>query len=407
MAPAIGGATWRAGWLLFGGLALGAAVTLGGNGVPPADIVAGLRGSAAVRAGAWAAWIGVTLPVARAALVVPGSFWLRSLPVPRAWLWAVHGVGLVACVEAPVGLLLGAGGGLVAGVAAVLVSTAAHALLVARSARARDVALGAALVGAVLASGDERVQLAVAALVVVPALARAVERAPELGHVHRRARVFGGAALALASAHVAALWRRERSVFARGLLVALLGGGAAALGVRNNDVGPGEAARVLLAVGGATLPLASLGLAAAAWRDERRHRWVLDATGTGARTRVAAGAGVVVAWAATLAGWQVAVVAWAAGVAVLAAVAHVAWGAALGAVVAAWTRRVARDDPRDGERLLVGALGVAIASAVGAALGGHVSVGAAWAVGGVALVAQATAPLRAPDQPPAPVEEIA
>jgi hypothetical protein len=406
--PPVVGASGRAAWVLYSGLALFAALTMGGNGVQPADVVGGLRASAWLRLGAWSAWVAVTLPVARASLLVPTTYWLRSLPVARTSFWIVHGLVLVVCVESPMVALMGAGGGLTAGMAAGLAPAAAHALLVPWPMRAREVVAGFALLAAV-ASGRDAIVIAVGLVAGTVGVAAVVRRAPELTHVHRRARVFGGAALALASAHVATLWRRERGTLARGALLALLGGAAAVFGIRNNGVRSSATAwRVLLAVGGASLPLASVGVAVAAWHTERRHRWLLDATGTGARTRVVATAGVALAWGAALgalqAGLATALVAPLHGSIVV--LVHIAWGAALAALVAAAVRRGVRDDRRDGERTFVVVVALAVLAATGAALATVAALALAALLGASLLATQATRGLVPPDLPPAPVEEL-
>ncbi len=410
MTPAIVGATSRAAWVLYGGMALFAILTMGGNGVQPADVVAAMRSSVPLRLGVWAAWVAITLPVARASLVVPATYWLRSLPVARAAFWLMHAGILVGCVEVPMIVLCGAGGGLLAGAGAALVPTAAHGLLVAWPMRARELAAGAALVGAIVLGRDD-VLAVVALLAAVVGLAAAVARAPELTHVHRRARVFGAAVLALATAHIATLWRRERGVVARGALVAFMGGAAAALGIRNNDVvDEAQAWRVLLAVGGATLPLAAVGVAVAAWRTERRHRWLLDSTGTDGRTRVAATAGVATAWGALLgivqAALTLALVPHDGAQAAVALVVQAAWGAALAAVVAAAVRRGVRDDRRDSERTFLTVVPFAVAAATGAALAPSTTVLLALLAAFALQAAQATATQVAPELPPAPVEEL-
>jgi len=406
MAPALVWATGRTGGLLFAAMGLVGAVVLGGNGVQPREIVSALESSVALRAGCTLAWTSITFPVARACLNVPSTWWLRSLPVSRAVFVFIHGAGLLLCVEALYAGLIGVGGGWLAGGGVALSSAAVHAVLGARPWRARDVPV-AVVALATLAMPLGLPQRGLGLMGLMLALPAAVVRAPDAPRSSQRARLFGRASLALALSYALALWRREPATLRRGGLMAFVGGAAVALAIRNNEVTEaGSATRILLGAGGAALAVSCVGVAVAAWRAERRDRWLLDAMGTNSRQRVAATAGLSAGWGALLGAAQAALASFGTSQPVGGAMAiQACWGAALGALLSATLRWRLRDEPEDDQRAFVLVLFAVAAAALTGALVGPLGVAIAALLALGCLTLQARTPSRPPEEPPTTPEE--
>jgi len=287
LAATSGDAAVRRGLPTYAGLAIAAGLLFGGNGLEPSTVVVGASTSTLARALLWSAWLLVALPTLDAIWRTPTSFWLRCLPVPRAWHLAVL-LGFSLLAEAPWAVLWLFGGGPVAGLSALGGALAAHALLLARPAGLR---------GPVVAA------LALAALVVTPpwllsfgtwpialvAVRRAWLAAPARGGHHPRSVVHGPALVALALAWLAGLVRGHLALLLRAGLLAALAATAAWLAARNNAVTDLAALRTYAS--GFFAPVALLAgsaLSAPLLAAESRAAWLLAATRTPARTRLAA-----------------------------------------------------------------------------------------------------------------------
>ncbi len=350
-------AAWRAGWLLYAGIAVGATVVFGGYGMHPRDLTRAMTASPGLGAALWLTWLLVALPLARAVLVVPSTFWLRSLPVPRRWLVLLHGF-LLLDIEGAWVLLWGLGGGLVGGARAALCVVGLHALLLARPWRLGDVLLLLGLVGAVVAPPQLGVLLA--GLAAPVALWRAVARAPESAVRRGVSLVRGPAPLALAMAHLTTLLRGDATRLGRGLLLALLGSAIGDLGARNNGLSPASAKVLLLATGSATLPLAVVGVLVALLRAELVDRWLLDVTSTSGVVRVLAVALVGGTWGAFLGALQATVIG------ADGRLLQMLLGGLVGVFLSAALRSTVRGLPKDGARSFVLVVGLALGLCIAA-----------------------------------------
>ena len=197
-------------------------------------------------------------------------------------------------------------------------------------------------------------------------------RAPASGRV--RSAIGGPRSIALAIAYLSLLRRGEGPALQRSALCAFGGAAVLALAARNNATAEGGALGELAAtVGTVPLAIATGGLAAPVLASERRLVWLLDATATGSRTRALA-----TTLATTAAGLAAGLVFALSGLGLLAALdgepslgaaarvtgTAAGWGAALGALAAAWARRVELANGQGGTALAASM----IATALGALL---------------------------------------
>jgi ABC-type Mn2+/Zn2+ transport system ATPase subunit len=285
LAATSGAAAVRRGLPVYGGLFAVAGLLFGGNGLQATTVVAGAEGSLLARALLWGGWWVIAAPTVEALWRDAGSFWLRSLPVPRAWHLAVL-LGMTIVAEGPWLALWAAGGGIVAGLGALGGALAGHALWLARPPGGVGLAmLGVAAVGLVVAPVS---WLALATWpIVLASFRRAWLAAPARAGTRPRAWIGGPPALALTLAHLAGLWRGQVTVLLRGLLLCGLAAAAAWLAARTNGY-EDIAARLEYACG-FLVPAALVAGSAASGpvlASEARAEWLLRTGGASMRVRL-------------------------------------------------------------------------------------------------------------------------
>ena len=219
-------------------------VIFGGAGMHARELTDFARTSLGFRLALLGAWLLISMPAARAILTARSAFYLRCLPVP-AWIVAPVLTGFMVLVEAPWCWLWIAGEG-PGGAGAVGVAIAAHALLVSRPSRPRELAF--ALAVAALIAFPPRLGLWNLAgwPLAVFAVWRAWSSAPGRGAGAAWTVVRRGQprSIALGAAHLATLFRCHRPVLLRWVWLAGSGALCGVLAVRNNRL-EGVAARTL------------------------------------------------------------------------------------------------------------------------------------------------------------------
>ena len=292
LAATAGVAAMRRAIPLFAGIGIAAAVVFGPNGMSPADLVEATHATALGRIALIAVWLLVTVPIARALIETPTTYFLRALPVPRWQFWLAH-AGFLVPLQSPWIALWHGARGVSAAVCATVPVMALQLAFVARP-RGWRLALAIALTVALAMNAPATVLLLVGAVTLPVMLIEAWVRAPERGAARHRSFVTRRSALlALATTYLACVRRTELPAFSRAALVTITGGLAFALAARNNRVTDASALEALsLAI--ATLPLAITcgSFAAPLLEIERKLRWLLDATATRGYVRKISGAGV-------------------------------------------------------------------------------------------------------------------
>ena len=285
-AATAGSAALRRGLPVYAGMLAVAAQLFGGNGLEARTVVDAAESSPLARALLGATWLLWTAPTLAALWRTPASFWLRSMPLPRAWHLATL-LAMSTLAQAPWTALWTAGGGAAAGVAATGAALAGHAVVLARPPGPVGwLWLALAAVGWALAPtwslvfGTWPIVLVASRAAWLAAPARAATRP--------RAAIFGPGALALALAQLAGLRRGHAPVLLRGALLVALAAAAAWLAVRNNAADP--ATRLHYACGFLAPALLLVGSAASGplLAAEARASWLLHTSGASARTRLAA-----------------------------------------------------------------------------------------------------------------------
>jgi hypothetical protein len=286
---------------VYVGLWIAASVLFEGNGVRPADVVAGALASRGERLLLYAAWTVVSLPAIRALLTTPSSFFLRTLPVPRWQLLTVHGAG-VLLAQLPWAYLWLRGGGLALGCSAIAAGIAASTLALTRLEQRSERLAAIGLAGAVSVNCPWPLLLAVS----LPAAALGVQRvwlrAPEGRADGARGWVGGPAAVALAASYGVLLWRQSRAQLARAVGFASIAFVAAYFAVRNTL--PASSAELVALATALLSPALILGLAALSGpllRVEAQLGWLLAVCGTSRWTEQLARIAPLAALAASLA----------------------------------------------------------------------------------------------------------
>lgn len=403
---------------LYFGVAVVASILFGPNALTAKSVTTAMDGSPALALGLFGAWILLALPIARAAIDVPQTFFLRALPVPRWQLIAVS-TAHIAAVEAPWVLLWARGDGALAALTAASAAVGAHGLMIAAEARTASL-LAVALVAvaaapAVLVPGS--VKLAAGLVAASMGASAAFRRAPERAGRRARVPIPRAPAAALAISYLIAIRRGDAGVLVRAILMTAAGGVIAPLVARGHDIDR-EAASSLsalsLGIAGGTVAVSASGIAAAVLRAERRSRWLLDSSGTGGGARVLASAGAAAACGSALGILHSALVSFGAarvlgggaspGALAAAALslrligAGALWGAVLGAL-AAWTARQAdAEGPREGGRALARFVLVIIALIIAVTLIGELAV-AAGALAAAALLSYSARGAAIPPEP--------
>lgn len=255
----------------------------GGNGLSPETVIAGVQTSTPARALLWTAWLVVTAPTIEALWRTRASFWLRSLPAPRAWHVAAL-LAMSALAHSPWAALWWAGGGAIAGLAGLGGSLVGHAALLGRPDGPRGLAVLATV--AIALAFAPLWTLALATWPIALVLFRAAPARPARADVGA---IAGPAAIALTIALLLELVRGHAPALWRAILLIGLAISAAALAAGNNAVG--EPSALLLYACGFFTPAMIAGGSAIAGPmlvSERRAEWLLVVAGASARVRLAA-----------------------------------------------------------------------------------------------------------------------
>ena len=359
----------------FVALGLASAVIFGGNGMRPADLARVERSSLGVRLALWGTFWLLGQPAARALFETPGSFFLRSLPVP-AWHFHVRHAAHLLALQAPFMVLLGLGAGPWAALGSGVALGAFAAVGVVGLRRPLVALAGAGLLFALVAAAPFPALLGLGAVVGTLAIPAAYRLAPERQAGRGRATIGGSPAAALALAYLAVARRRDLVPIARGILAAATGGVVLALTARNNGLEVASRSGALaLMTGALPLAIAVSGVASRVVETERRLQWLLLTTATSPAARTTAALGVTLAWGAAM-GALFAAVALALG-GPSGGPALVGQGAALGLALAAfagWSvRRLEVSGRVDGSSVVVALLGASALTAILASLLGSVA----------------------------------
>ena len=329
-----------------------------------ADLTALMRRSVSLRLSLWGLWLVGSLPAAHAILTEPRLFFLRSLPVSRRLVVVVHGL-LLALAELPWIVLHGRGDGALSGMATACAAMALHAWLVARLRPAGAMLLALAVLAALFMAAAAPWLLAASLPLLAVSLPYAYVHAPE------RAASAGpsllsprmGATLALSFAYVVLLWRGQRPLLLRGVLLCLLAGAITVLAVHNNDIASLDGQNTLsLGILSVPLLLSLVSLASPILRAEAQLDWLLSTGGMDGRRRVLATGCALVFCGSVLCAAHGAVVCIALSPApsslprILGLLGGL--GLAVAAVAQACVRFTDRGSPKDSDRLLFLLLGV-------------------------------------------------
>jgi hypothetical protein len=366
---------------LYFGLGIACAVLFGPNALEAKSVTRSMSSSPVLALGLFGAWILLGLPIARAALDIPPTFFLRALPVPRWQFLAITGAHL-AVVELPWIALFARGEGLAGALFGATSAAGAHCLLIARETGAVALASATAVLLAIAAPLPMPARFALAAVSAIPSLAAAWRRAPERASRRTKIKIRiplpRRATAALALSYLIAIRRGDPAVFARAVLFTALGGAATPLIARGYDITSAQGLSALsLGIAAGFVAVSVSGIAGAVLRAERRSRWLLDAMGIGGGSRAGAAGGAAAACGAALGALHGALVnLGASGLSLdagilpssgspsssaLSAITLSArliglgslWGASLGAL-ASWNARLAEiEGPREGGRALV------------------------------------------------------
>lgn len=287
LAATSGDAAVRRALPTYAGLLIASGLLFGGNGLEPVTVVTGAAASSLARALMWLGWLLVTYPALDAIWRTPSSFFLRSLPVPHtAHIAILLAFSLLA--EAPWALLWFLGGGPIAGLAALGGALALHAVLLARPTNLFAIPLTLLALTAPIFTPLSLLSLGSWPIALL-ALRRAWRLAPARGAQHPRSLIRGPAPVALALAHLAGLTRGHSPVLLRAAVLAGFSAAAAWLAARNNSIT--DLADLHVHACGFLVPTALLtgsALSAPLLVGESRATWLLAATRTTPRTRLAA-----------------------------------------------------------------------------------------------------------------------
>lgn len=286
---------------LYFGIAIACAVLFGPNALEAKTVTRAMSSSPLLALGLFSAWIVLGLPVARAAVDLPHTFFLRALPVPRWQFLAITGAHL-AVVELPWITLFARGEGLAGAALGAATATSAHCLLIAREVRTMALLSAGAVLFAVAAPLPIPARLIPAAFAAIASLSAAWRRAPE--RVARRIQIpFPKKAktAALAISYLVTIRRGDPAVFGRALLFTALGGAITPLIARGYDVTSSQAlSRLSLGIAAALVAVSVSGIGSSILRAERRSRWLLDSIGIGGGTRAGASGSAATACGAAL-----------------------------------------------------------------------------------------------------------
>ncbi len=344
---------------LFFGIAVVAGIVFGPTGMRAADLVFTMRSSRGFASIIWFAWLILTFPVARLALVPPSSLYLRWLPAPRAILYTSAATSTLL-VEFPLMFLFAIGENALSGFTAGLSALALHSAGTTRPYGWRHLLVlvlwsisvfvpqrGAAFVGAVLAA--------------VISVKQAIDRAPEVHALARGKTRVHAPALAIAYAHVHYVFRKEFAVVGRTIILAGLAGLSLPLAARGFELEtPAEIGALVWGLSGIALTPALSGMSGAIIRSEQLMAWLADVLGTSATIRVA-GAALAMAMLGCGAGVCLGTIALvflqgsSAAIFARLLVLPVLWAIGTGALLTVYAREAAAS-PKRGDRSMVAAI---------------------------------------------------
>ncbi len=243
-ARVVGGAALARAVPVWTGVAVLAAVVFGGTGMGASDLTTAARGSWRFAGGLGLTWLVLVVPAGRALLDPARTAYLRALPGARARRRVIT-ASVALVVQAPWATLWLAGEGAAVGIAS-------------------TVAAAVAMVAIALLAGRLRWP--------------------------RRAPTWRGPVRALLGVHRRLLLRGRGAALVRAAGVAWLGGAAAGLVARANQMAGDEALWWTLSVGAVALPIAIGAVAQPVLEGDRQLGWLLRAAGCSWPTRVAGAA---------------------------------------------------------------------------------------------------------------------
>lgn len=275
------------------GLGVLGIILFGPNALRSAEVTRAALTEPAASVALWGAWIILTTPIARAALSLPDTFFLRSMPAPHWHFVLIHGAHLVIVNTLWIALWA-RGEGPLGAITAAVASVAAHSLIFARPRRPAELAAAIALALAIGACAPLPLVLAAAVFAAPVGLSAAFQRAPERAARARRAALPSTVPAALAAAYLRSIRRSDAAVFSRALLVGAFGGLVAPLAARGHQIAePSSVSALSLGVAVGTLSIAVSGVAAAVLRAEYDSRWLLDSSSASGAERVLAASSAV------------------------------------------------------------------------------------------------------------------
>jgi len=272
---------------LYLAVVLGAAIIFGRNGLSPATIAASCSSSRSFRVAIYATWALASLPAIKALLATEASFFLRTLPVPRARMFTVNAVFLVGAELPWIALWLAAAGPIAASAAAL--TTLSLSCLALCQLERRAALAAACLCLALLFAPSPLGLLVVAAPCAVFGVGEVWLRAPELPSRRARAWVRGPAVLALTLSYLVVLRRRASAQLLRAAGFSLIAVGVGFVVINNRGyVSEGELRVAMLITLVPPLALGVTGIAGPILRTESELGWLTSACGTPWLTRQSA-----------------------------------------------------------------------------------------------------------------------
>lgn len=341
------------------------------QGVRVRDVTNYASGHFAFRTFLVLAWVLLTLPMARELVLDARAFFLRALPIPRAWLLTICAMALFL-LHLPWFAFWFRGEGPIAALALSLAALAVQNLAMRRVRPASELAvLAAASAGLWLAPSSWSLVPLVPAFVL--AYVSAWRGATEPAAAGRHAVLRGPRGVALASAFGVSLVRAHGSAIGRGLLLIVLACLCASFGFRpNRGWSPQQLAGLSLGLWSGTCVLVIVTVSRPLLQVEAALSWLLDLCAVPLRLRVAAELGFVVLVAALASLAFGAVLARAlgldAGSAASSTLGLVGTGMAWAVVAAAVVRATTRGTARDSRRSILLLLGLYALNLVGLAL---------------------------------------
>lgn len=343
---------------LYLGLLLLASVLCEGNGVRPADVVAAAEQSRGIRFALYGAWTIVSLPALGGLLCTPSTFFLRTLPIVRSRLLALHGAA-VLIAELPWVAFWIRGGGLGRGLAALFAAVALTSLVLTRLARLWERAAAVLLLLVLLVGVSAALLGALGLPLAVYGVFSVWLRAPEFPERRARGWVGGPPLVGLMSSSAVLLTRQASAQLLRALALLSLALLYAVFAVRNLRLGSGaEIVSWALWMFTPAVVLALAGLAGPLLRIEAQLEQWVRLCGTSRRTQRGAALAVLALGALLFASLH------AVGVALLAQLRfpilllllgyEISSAAAFAALLLALARWAVRADGHDALRLILG-----------------------------------------------------